>query len=304
MYVVEGHDETDMDSDLKSAIEKMNIEIDQLTLLTSEGVPEDAGCLMLMAPQADYSADDAEKVIDYMNRGGKIFAVTNYTDSDMPNFKSILEAGGIELYDGVVIDMDSGRYAQQNPMYLVPEFSADSNLTSGVENAKGHVFAPIAQGLKAMKDVADDITVTDILVTSDKSYLKTDPQNMETYTKEDGDIDGPFSVGMSASMMTDGQDGEQMYSDKMQMVVYTSASFMTKSANQIVSGGNYTLIKDSLAWMIDTDAAVSVESKSVAVDYLTVTASKITLWTIVTAVAIPAVFIIIGGAVWFRRRKR
>ena len=57
MYTITGHEEGDMTEDMKSAIEKENIEMKDLNLLTEESVPDDADCVMLFSPQNDLSEE-------------------------------------------------------------------------------------------------------------------------------------------------------------------------------------------------------------------------------------------------------
>ena len=50
LYTLTGHEENDLDSSMQSAIEKENIEVQELNLLTAGTVPEDASCLMTQSP--------------------------------------------------------------------------------------------------------------------------------------------------------------------------------------------------------------------------------------------------------------
>ena len=84
----------------------------------------------------------------------------------------------------------------QVPYYLLPEVES----TEVSEDLTGsYVLLAAAQGLTVSDDLRDGLTVTNVLSTSDNAYSKTDVQNMKTYAKESGDIDGPFAVGAIAS---------------------------------------------------------------------------------------------------------
>mgnify|MGYP001852456442 CR=1 FL=1 len=62
MYVLQGHDELSMTDTMTELIEKGNIEIQELNLVTAESVPEDADCLFIYGPQRDLSEEEAEKI--------------------------------------------------------------------------------------------------------------------------------------------------------------------------------------------------------------------------------------------------
>ena len=99
IYALEGHSEMKVNSDLKNSMEKANYQIESLNLLTTDGVPEDAGCLLIASPQNDLSEDEARKIISYLENGGKTMIFTDYINLEMPNLKSVLEIyGAINLY--------------------------------------------------------------------------------------------------------------------------------------------------------------------------------------------------------------
>ncbi len=96
VYTVTGHGETDLDSSFTEALEKMNLSVESVTLLTEDEVPEDAAALIINGPVTDFSEDDAQKVIDYLAAGGKALITTSYeATGDMTNFDSILAEYGV-----------------------------------------------------------------------------------------------------------------------------------------------------------------------------------------------------------------
>jgi ABC-2 type transport system permease protein len=301
IYNITGHDEASIDSTLQKDIEKLNLQIEDLTLLTEDGIPDDAAGIIISAPASDFSSDDVEKVEKYMDAGGHALIFTNYTDADMKNFKELLKYYNMELADGVVMEGDSSHYTSQNPMYLVPEVSTSSNLTQSVTDSNGLVFSPISQGLTKI-DEDSDVSVEYLLTTSDSSYSKTDVQGMETYAKEDGDVDGPFAVGASVykTIGDDDTDGTV----QMRMAVFTSASFAMSSADEMVSGSNFKLITDTISWLTNVDETSSIASKSIDISYLTVSAAKVLRWSVILVAVVPIVILLFGGVVWFVRRKK
>lgn len=95
MYELQGHGETALNGNFKDAIEKANVTLNSLNLMQADSIPEDAQALIINGPTSDFSSDDASKVIDYINKGGKLFVTLSYTDADMSNFYSVLNEFGI-----------------------------------------------------------------------------------------------------------------------------------------------------------------------------------------------------------------
>ena len=296
LYTVEGHGEKDMDSSVKEDIEKANMDIKSLNLLTEGSVPDDADCLFIDSPSTDFSSDEKDAIIEYLENGGKAMIFSDYTTEDMPNFDAILENYGVQRVDGVVFEGDNQHYAMQMPYYLVPTINS-TDASSETVSAGYYVLVPYAQGIKQLEDVRDTVKIESILTTSDQAYSKTD-LNSNTIEKEDGDVEGPFDLGVS---ITESLDDDK----ETQIVYYSTSNLMDSQTNQMVSGGNEKLIMESLKWMTDTEesASVSIPSKSLEVSYLTITDYDAAFWKICTIALIPGIFLVIGFVVWIKRRK-
>lgn len=296
LYTVEGHGEKGMDSSVKEDIEKANMDIKSLNLLTEGSVPDDADCLFIDSPSTDFSSDEKDAIIEYLENGGKAMIFSDYTTEDMPNFDAILENYGVQRVDGVVFEGDNQHYAMQMPYYLVPTINS-TDASSETASAGYYVLVPYAQGIKQLEDVRDTVKIESILTTSDQAYSKTD-LNSNTIEKEDGDVEGPFDLGVS---ITESLDDDK----ETQIVYYSTSNLMDSQTNQMVSGGNEKLIMESLKWMTDTEesASVSIPSKSLEVSYLTITDYDAAFWKICTIALIPGIFLVIGFVVWIKRRK-
>ena len=296
LYTVEGHGEKDMDSSIKQDIEKANMDIKSLNLLTEGSVPDDADCLFIDSPSTDFSSDEKDAIIEYLENGGKAIIFSDYTTEDMPNFDAILENYGVQRTEGVVFEGDNQHYAMQMPYYLVPTINS-TDASSETASAGYYVLAPYAQGIKQLDDVRDTVKIESILTTSDQAYSKTD-LNSNTIEKEDGDVEGPFDLGVS---ITESLDDDK----ETQIVYYSTSNLMDSQTNQMVSGGNEKLIMESLKWMTDTEesASVSIPSKGLEVSYLTITDYDAAFWKICTIALIPGIFLVIGFVVWIKRRK-
>ena len=296
LYTLDGHGEKSLDSTLQEDIEKANIEIKSLNLLTEESVPEDADCLMINSPSTDISEDERDAIIEYLENGGKAMIFSDYTEESMDNFDAVLENYGVERVDGIVIEGDAQHYAMQMPYYLLPDVSS-AEAVSDFSSQGYFVLAPYAQGIRQLDNVRDTLTIESLLTTSDEAYSKTD-LNTETLEKTDEDIDGPFDIGVSIT--------EKVDDDKTtQIVYYSTANLMDSQINQMVAGGNEQMITESLNWMCSTDEAstISIPSKSLEGSYLTVTADNAAYWKIAVMGLIPGVFLVVGFVVWLKRRK-
>lgn len=296
LYTLEGHGEKELGSAIKEGIEKSNIQINSLNLLTEGTVPEDTDCLLINSPSTDISAEEKDAILEYLENGGKSMIFSDYTEEKLENFDSILENYGVKRADGIVFEGDTQRYGMQMPYYLIPEIQS-TDASGDVASSGYMVLAPYAQGIQELEEVRDTLTVESLLTTSDSSYSKTN-MNSDTLEKEAEDIEGPFDLGVSITE-TVGEDKET------QIVYYSTANLMDNQINQLVSGGNAQMILSSLNWMTGSEEQtnVSIPSKNLQVSYLTLTAYDTSFWTICTIGLIPGFFLIVGFVVWYKRRK-
>ncbi len=362
VYTLTGHNEMTLSDTVQTAIEKENIETESLNLVTAESVPEDAACLMIISPTSDLSEAEAQKVLNYLRTGGKAVIITDYTGTEMPNLDSVLAYYGLEVTDGIVIEGDSNYYVQV-PYYVVPDINS-TEVSEDLAGGNAYILLAAAQGLETSEELRDTVSVSSVLSTSSQAYSKTDVENMTTYQKEDGDIDGPFSLGMivtetveltdellaetsasvdeeslgrvdiggtqtedtvaeaateadnasAAEAVTEADDADTedetvesaaaAETAETKLAVFTSSALLDDSANQMVSGGNQSLFMNTLSWICGQTVSVSIPSKSLSMDYLTVTSAAGSFWSIVTIGVIPGAFLLGGLFIWLRRRKQ
>ena len=293
MYTITGHEEATMTDDMKFAIEKENIEMKDLNLLTEESVPDDADSVMLFSPQNDLSEEEADKLITYMENGGKAIIITSYSDKEMPNLQKVLNNYGIGTMAGVVLEADGQHYISGNPTYLVPNIGSADALGE-LAKSNSYVLMPAAQAVEKLEDRRDTVTIESLLTTSASAYVKTNVNG--TLEKEDGDAEGPFDVGVAVTESVD--NGET------KLVYLTSANLFSQQVDAMVSGNNVKLLANSVSWMCDQEQSVSIPSKSTQISYLTVTAASARMWGMVTIGLLPVLCLVIGGGIWFKRRKR
>ena len=298
MYTLEGHGEAEIPSNIGSLIEKENIETKTLNLITEGEIPEDADALMICSPTSDISENEADIIIEYLENGGKTIVFTDYTENELTNVQKVLNNYGIQTMDGIVLEGNSQYYAYQMPYYLVPDIES-TEITSDLVDDGYYVLMPAASGIEILDEKRDSISFTPLLTTSNDSFTKVDVQNMDTYEKVSGDIDGPFHIGMYVS--------EQLDEKLTELVYFSSSSILNDTVDQMVSGGNSKLVIRTISTLCkqsEETTSLSVPVKSLSVDYLTLTAYDVSFWMIVTIGLIPGLCIIIGLRVWLKRRKR
>lgn len=296
LYVISSKGEAAIGSSFMDAITKNNIDVQELNLLSAGEIPDDAAAILINAPQQDYSCQEAEAIISYLEDGGKALILSNYSESEMPNFDSILSNYGVEREDGIILEGASGSYMTYQ-YCLIPTVNYSDITADMTENT--YLLAPMSQSIRATDTYRDSISMQSLLTTSLASYNKADVVNMTTSEKEAGDEAGPFNVGMLIQEDIDNDDKQDT-----EIVYFSTGYLMDEDYNQNVSGGNARLIGSTAAYLCTgPDSSLAVPVKNLTVSYLTMTAFTANFWTVICVFVLPAAFVLLGLVTWLKRRK-
>ncbi len=291
-YFTSGHGELTIEPSFAKVLENDNITTDTVSLLTDGSVPEDCELLIILAPSSDFTPSEADAVTAYAEKGGELLIVTNpdaMATVKMDNFKKILAWYSLEVTDDIVIDYSNGHYyaALGSPAYLLPSLESGNEITGTLVNEGfGTVFLPEAQPVSGTS--SDDITVTELLKTSDDAFLSNDSDDAEKKS---------YTVGAMAEKTLD--------SGTSKAVVYTSAYIFTDQVDELIGNMNQKLFSNTVHSMVELSTDfVTIPSKSMD-SYLTIPMTVGNFLTVIGFALIAAVGIIIAGiAIWAVRRKK
>ena len=290
VYRLTGHGEADLSEVFSDQLTKDNIEVTDFSLLTENGVPEDADCVLLYAPESDIAEEEVTLLQDYVSGGGKLLVLAGPTqDGTLTNLYSLLESYGVTAVDGIVVESDSQYYTFGYPYILMPDM-ASSDVTDSLISEGYNAVMPISLGLTVSGSASG---VTELLTTSDTAFSKAAGYAMTTVDKEDGDTDGPFTLAVEIA----GGSGE--------MIWFASSLLVEDAYNSMSSGGNLDLVMNALSALIGEQESLSIRSKSLSYNYLTISESEASTIKTVMIGVIPLAFAAAGVyAVVKRRSKR
>lgn len=295
VYTLTGHGESQLPSTLSDGAAEENVLLSELSLLTQESVPEDADALIIYAPQSDISADEKDMLLTYLQGGGKLLLVTDYTETAMPNLAEVMAYYGTSLADGIVMEGDSSHHMRGSSYYLLPDIGSH-DITSPLADGGYYVLMPVAQGISVSDELREGLTVTQLLTTTSASYAKADAYNLTTYDKEEGDLEGPFALGVAIS--------EEVEGGTTGIVWLTTSYMFNDDVDMLVSGANTDLFLNALDWMCQRESSISIRAKDLSTEYLTVPSSDVSTWSLILVVTLPLAFILAGAYITVTRRKR
>ena len=292
IYVLEGHGEAELSTEMSEQIEKENMELVQFSLLNEDEIPLEADCILINAPSSDISEEEKDILAEYVTDGGKLMVISGpVEEGDLTNLNSLLANYGVETVDGIVVEGDRSYYAFATPYIMLPEIQSHT-ITDPLIESNYYVIMPIAQGLKV--ENTNNGVVTELLTTSDSAYSKAAGYALETYEKEEGDIDGPFALAVAIET----SDGEG------QMIWIASSEIMDIMYNAYSSGANLDFTMNALSSLLGEREAVAIRSKSLGYNYLTMDEATSSMLQTVMIGVLPLSFVILGIFVVIERRKR
>jgi ABC-2 type transport system permease protein len=292
MYMVEGHGEAELGETITNGISKLNVSTDKLSTLTEKSIPKDCQILLINGPTSDYSKDEVTMIEDYLAAGGKAIIFTTYTTETMTNFKELLTYYGVQLEDGLLVE-STGNYVGNYPTYIVPSVK-NHDITSSIISNGSVVVMPVAQGITAIDNVRSSLKVEPLLTSSDGSYSKINVDS-QTIEKEEGDITGPFNLGVAITEINDEKESK--------LAIFTSSYLIDEEMVSTGQFANGDLLFNSISWMADMESGLSIPTRSVEQTYLTVSNAQISFWGALLVFILPMMILGSGLFIWLRRRK-
>lgn len=306
IYQTTGHGEGSLSTTVTDLMEKSSYTLSEVNLLMTTSIPEDCDLLLMYAPTTDISEEEAQMLSDYLAGGGKVMILLGDTNAaDLPNLSGILAEYGIEPAEGYIAD--PARCYQGNYYYIFPELSVSGDLAEGISSQM--VLLSNAHGMNLTDPGRDTIAVTGFMSSSDQAYAVT----------EDSQSQGSFVLGATATETISSGEEEDTASDETdtssdetdtsaeeteesRLTVISAASLIDQSITDTFPQlENTQLFMNAVTANFDGVQNLSIEAKSLGVEYNTVQYAG--MFSFLVIFGIPAVILIGGFVVWFRRRK-
>ncbi len=289
-----------------TALEGYNFEFLELDGVINEDTLKDIDTVLLAAPVSDISAKELEvldKFLDNDGKRNKNFMVFGSTASpNTPNLNEFLEEWGIKVEDGMAYDTNSGyRLSDGNSMLL---FNKKDDLTKSVNASELSYYCGDNVAISsAYTDEKNGTRTAHILMTT-SAYAVKAPKGVSGYTASSNDDMGEMPV----IMVTEDTTYDDNYNEISSNVAYfASVDFINEAWEQFGDNGNMDFAV-AVANIINGRAAASMYflPKITGVHTMSTPLSdaQYTAVYIISMFVIPALLLIGGVVVWFRRRNR
>ncbi len=312
IYQAAGHGEATLSATVTDLMDKNNYTLSELNLLMATSVPEDCDLLLINAPQTDLSDSEKEMLTGYLAEGGKVMVLLGNTGAgDLPNLESVLEEYGMQVTDGYIADPQ--RCYQGNAYYIFPELSLPGDMAAGISSEM--VLLTNTHGLTLTDPARDTIATTSFMSSSDGAYSVTETsQEPGSYvlgavaeetistSSDEAQSSSPESDESSADDSGSGDASEDTEELTGRLTVISAGSLIdSQITDSFAQLENTTVFMNAVTANFDGVTNLSIEAKSLETQYNTVQHTG--MFSFLVVFGIPAVILIAGFAVWFRRRR-
>lgn len=312
IYTVTGHGEDSLSTTITDLMTKNNYTTEELNLLMTDSIPDDCDLLLMDGPTNDLSDDEVSLLSGYLGEGGKVMCLLGDTGlASLPKLAGLLKDYGIEGADGYIADPQ--RCYQNQPYYIFPVLKLSGDMADGISSQM--VLLMNSRGLTTTDPARDTITTSAFMTTSEQAYAVTEEdQKQGTYdlgvvatetissdsdSSDDTSSDSDSSTDASSDSTSSDDSTE---SKESRLTVISAGSLIDQQITDAFSQlENTQVFMNAVKANFDGVTNLSIEAKSLTTEYNTVQHAG--GFSILVVFGIPAVVLIGGFVVWFRRRK-
>ncbi|MBE1447060.1 GldG family protein [Paenibacillus sp. OAS669] len=294
VYFLSGHNETPLNQMtlLQSSLENENYTVKDLNLLREGKIPDDAQALFIIGAQNDLSDKEAEVIKEYLKGNGKLYMTLGFTENMVTSWKnldSIMAQYGITDQHAVAVDSKQSRLV--SPLTIIPEYGYHE-ITNKLQDNNLLMQMGLAVSLNA-DPAAADYKATSILKTTDSAYGETDLSGLVKgkTSKDDKDIKGPLNLGYVV----------ETKDSKPKAVIL--GSFTSLRDDFFQQQGNRDFALNSVGWLQEQKEQVTIRPRENQQQPAMITGGQALTIFYGTVLVFPLLFLIVGGTIWWRRRK-
>lgn len=309
IYIFSGNTYYDPKAVLSSVVTKLegdSNEVEYLDILSKGEVPEDCDALIITTLKSDLSELERDKILDYINRGGKLMILTskNILDVDTPNFNSILSQYGISISFGGVFEQDASKMLQNAPQFVITDISA--SFMSDIDMAiKACLVIPgKIEFAEAGKLEELGVEYEAIASTGEKSFVRTN-FDITSYERVSQDAEASSSI-VGAKVTKNISDDK-----KSELIIFSNEEFASDMKIPVNNQyymyavdlyNNKDVILNSISYLTQRKDTITIRKTDETQNYTVNEKENSIIQTIIFIT--PAVIIFIGIVVWQVRRRR
>lgn len=322
VYFVQGHGEHDPTvsegtgyNAVSDALKNDNFEVSNLTLAQVGKVPDDASVVVVAGPKTDFLAGEVDALRAFLRKGGKLLLLLDPPDKGTAapanNLIAFAREWGISIGNNLVVDA-SGLGQMLGTDASVP-------IAMPVQHPITDKFRlmtafPIARSVAPVEGGVEGRTAQKVLETSPQSWAETDIAGLYATGRPErnvdkGDQSGPVSIAAAVSAPAAETPAAppagaaappEAPKAETRVVVVGDSDFASNSA--IGLQGNKDLFLNMTNWLAQQEDLIAIRPRNPEDRPISMTADQGMMVRIFGLAMIPALLMLAGVMVWWKRR--
>ena len=293
-----GHSE-DETEELRSLMELNNYTVSDVSTVT-EDIPEDALCLVIVAPKVDFSTEEIMKMEQYMRNGGEygksILYFTSIEQPEVPNLAAFLANYGFEITTEIVGETDS-RYTFGDSQFYALSGYLEENYSVKALNAGLASISPYTRPINILFVNSSNVRTAPLMSFSPSSMAIDMVDTSKYRSGSDGDL---YSAAVAEQYEYVSGEGERM----SKLCVFGTSSFINDTMLSTESLGNAEYMVGVLAQLAPNETSIEIAAKSILGGYMSISNKTATILGVVFVALVPLAIIATGVYVYIRRRNK
>lgn len=306
VYFVAGHKERDPNesgdngySTVRAWIEKDNYSIGTLSLLITPTIPVSATVVVVAGPQSALADSETKVLSDYMDQGGRLMLLGD--PSDPVALGDALVKWGVKFENNEVVDPMQFFQTPVIPAVSQYPFSTITQKMNGLQT-----LFPLARSVTRTDPPPTGITTQPLVQTSAQAWGETnlDPNTQPVYN-EGKDQKGPVDIMVSVEGTLPAVAPAAPAARKTRIVAIGTSEFVANrilNAQQLRGFRNIDLFMNAVNWLAEEESLIAIRPVPPDQRSVVFTGSQLTAVLLLTVVFLPALVLIGGLSVWWRRR--
>jgi len=336
VYFTKGHGEREYGDferagigNLASAIKRANYNVLPLDLLKQKRVPENCDILFIAGPTRSFSTQETNYIRDYVGTSSRLIN----DKGELKNGKLIVmlePAVGVNKSSGlsallgeygVVVRDDAVVYNKVNmplfgmqtvvEIYISDEKYLDHEITEDIKKLTSVFYGSSVLSIAPITDTMA-FSTKGIVQAPDQSWGETEivGKKRPKYD-EDSDICSPIILAVAAELReakpnpTAPPHATQAFANigkkGPRIVVFGDTDFAANAFSD--NPGNQDLVLNAISWLARREKELGISAKAPDIRRAIVRPGQLTVIFWLSIVGLPSIGVIIGGFVWWRRRR-
>ena len=310
VYFTSGHGEPALDSQergrgfaqAKQLLERSNVTVGTWSSLGKADLPADASVIVVAGPRTAWLEPETTALQKYLAGGGRALIMT---DPVLPTpgapaadlgLGGLLAGYGTLLHTDIVID-PANAVPMVGPETVIANRFGTHPIVRALSAEGLPVVFPLARSVAKTDKPPAEFTQTMLVETTPDGWGETELANLEQEVKKDAkDVQGPVTIAMAVEPA----DAKKAGAKPTRLVVVGNSRFATNA--NIANGGNANLFVNAVQWLAGQEKLVGIAPKTPEQASLSLTRSQVNRIGLFTILGLPAMAVILGVWVWYRRR--